>query len=220
MTQPPPALELTGIHRAWRRRPVLTGVDLELHAGSAVAIAGSNGAGKTTLLRIACGLVGPDAGRVRLHGLDPLRDRRAFQRRLGVLPAGDRGLYARLTTSQTVRLWAGLALLPRARRDELIAAARERFLLDELWNSRVDRLSLGQRQRLRLALAFVHGPDVVLLDEPHTSLDDAGLEVVAAAIRDQTAGGGSVLWCAPVPDRAGLPFDAQLVLEGGRLAVA
>lgn len=217
MTESQPALELTGIHRAWRQKPVLQGVDLELRPGSAAAIAGANGAGKTTLLRVACGLVGPDAGRVRLHGLDPWRDRRAFQARLGVLAAGDRGLYARLTTAQTIKLGAGLALLPRRRREELIAATRERFLLDELWSTRVDRLSLGQRQRLRLALTFLHAPDVVVLDEPHTSLDDAGLEIVTGAIRDQVAGGGSVLWCAPAPERIGLPYERLLVLEAGRL---
>ena len=89
--------------------------------------------------------------------------------------------------------------------------------MTELADRRVDRLSLGQRQRVRLAGTFLHSPAVAMLDEPHTSLDPAGLEVLSSACDDMLSRGGSVIWCSPTPDEAKLRFDRGLVLEGGRL---
>jgi ABC-2 type transport system ATP-binding protein len=178
-------------------------------------LGGANGAGKTTLLRVAAGLLTPDTGKVALLGLDSDRDRRAYQQRLGFLPAGNSGLYPRLTTEQMLRMWAGLAFIPAAREAGALAAVRAQFGLDDLWKSRVDRLSLGQRQRVRLALTFMHEPDLVLLDEPHTSLDDAGLELLTQALSDLKARGGAALWCAPRADRVGISAEHDYVLEDG-----
>lgn len=216
----PAVLRLEDVCRSWGRRQILRGVDLELMGGSAVAIFGANGVGKTTLVRIAAGLVAPDAGRVRLAGLDPVRDRRAFQRRLGVLTAGDRGLYARLTVAQNVRLWAALSLVDPARETELLTRACARFELGPTWKSRVDRISQGQRQRVRLAMTFLHEPELVLLDEPHTSLDDAGLAQLSAAIEELLARGGAALWCAPSIRGIELPARRRLVLGADGKLVA
>jgi ABC-2 type transport system ATP-binding protein len=193
-----PALELSGIVKSWPGLPrVLDDVTLTLEAGSAIAIFGANGIGKTTLLRIASGLILPDGGTVRLQGLDPEAQRTEFQRRLGFLSAGNSGLYARLKPEHHLDMWARLALIPKARRGEAIARVRELFDLDVLCGRRVDRLSMGQRQRLRLALAFLHDPDVVLLDEPGTSLDDAGLELVRQAVESIKSRGGAAIVCLP-----------------------
>jgi ABC-2 type transport system ATP-binding protein len=210
-------LAFSDVHRAYRGRQVLRGVSLTLEPGTTAALGGANGAGKTTMLRVAAGLVAPDAGEVRLHGLDARRDRRAYQRRLGFLAAGDRGLYPRLTTTQTLRMWAGLSMMSAADEDAALDAMRAQFGLEDLWRSRVDRLSLGQRQRVRLALTFMHSPDVVLLDEPHTSLDDAGLELLTQALEDLRARGGAALWCAPRADRVGITPDVAFVLEDGKV---
>jgi len=192
-----PLLALTDIDRAYNGTPVLRGVSLALAPGEVSWLGGRNGAGKTTLLRVAVGLIAPDRGRVALDGLDPLADRRAFQRRLGFLSAGDRGMYARLTVAQHLRLWADLALVPAADRGALLGAAIETFGLTALVERRVDRMSTGQRQRVRLAMAFLHRPDVVLLDEPHSSLDEDGLAQLSAALDAHAARGGAALWCSP-----------------------
>jgi ABC-2 type transport system ATP-binding protein len=196
---------------------VLDGVDLELPGGSIVWLGGRNGAGKTTLLRIAAGLLAPDRGEVALHGLHPERDRCPYQRRLGYLPAGNGGLYAPLSVSDNLEFWAGLALLPRRSRLPAVAGALERFGLRELSRARVDRLSMGQRQRIRLAMTFLHEPDVVLLDEPQASLDEEGLELLAGTLRALTARGGCALWCSPARDAVPLPADREWLLEGGRV---
>jgi ABC-2 type transport system ATP-binding protein len=213
-----PAFQLSGIVKSWPGLPrVLDDVALTLDGGSAVAIFGANGIGKTTLLRIASGLILPDAGTVRLQGLDPETQRTEFQRRLGFLSAGNSGLYARLKPEHHLDMWAKLALIPKAQRAAAIARVREQFELDVLCGRRVDRLSMGQRQRLRLALAFLHDPDVVLLDEPGTSLDDAGLELVRRAVEAVKSRGGAALVCLPGHwEELGI-VDSAYELAGGRL---
>ena len=211
-----------GVAKAWGRprRTVLDGVDLEVDPGEAVQIGGRNGAGKTTLLRLIAGMLAPDRGSVRVFALAPERDRRAYQRSVGWLPAGDRGLYARLTVRQHLRLWARLALIPRASRDPLMRGALQGFELEELADRRVDRLSMGQRQRVRLALTFLHEPRVVLLDEPRNSLDEEGVALLRDATDAVRARGGAVLCCAPGSDSAGIDASRALVLDDGGLRPA
>src|SRR5579884_4068544 len=93
---PTAALSLTGIERSLGKRKVLDGVDLAVPTGAIAWLGGPNGAGKTTLLRIAAGILLPDRGTIRAHGLHPERDRRRYHRMLGFLSAGDRGLYAQI----------------------------------------------------------------------------------------------------------------------------
>jgi len=213
-----PPLALRGIVKRWPGAPpVLEGVDLHLREGSTVAISGRNGAGKTTLLRIAAGLIAPESGTVRLEGFDPERDRTEFQRRIGFLSAGNSGLYARLKAEHHMELWARLALLPRAQRGPAIEAAAAKFELEPLFGRRVDRLAMGQRQRLRLALAFLHRPTIMLLDEPGTSLDEDGLALLGSALESLKARGGAAIVCLPSGWQQLPAVDAGYVLDGGRL---
>jgi ABC-2 type transport system ATP-binding protein len=216
----PFSLVLSGIERSWGPRPVLTGADLRVPRGAVAWLGGPNGAGKTTLLRIAAGILLPHRGSVSLDGLDPQRDRRSYYRQLGFLSAGDRGLYARLTVAQNVDTAARVAQVRRGRRAEMIEQAITRFGLQELAARRVDRLSMGQRQRVRLAIAFLHDPSVVLLDEPHTSLDDDGLALIEAAMVECTLRGGSVLWCSPASKSLPLPANVHFVLDEGKVREA
>ena len=217
-----PLLVADGVTKRWpgRREATLDGLDLELAAGEVVSITGANGAGKTTLLRIVGGLLAPDHGVVELDGLRLGRSRRAYQRRIGLLTPGDRGLYARLTVARHLDLWGRLALLDGPHRDAAIAGVLERFALSELAGMRVERLSMGQRQRVRLALAFLHEPRLVLLDEPATSLDAAALEILHRAVAAAADGGASCLVVGPEGAGTGVPAHRELLLRDGRLAPA
>jgi ABC-type multidrug transport system ATPase subunit len=212
-------LVLKGIRKRWKRnpRPVLEGVDLTLQPGTSTWVGGRNGVGKTTLLRIAGGLIGPDAGSVSLQGLHPERDRREFLKRVGLLSAGDRGIYARFSPRQHLDWCGRLALIPRARRKQHVERAIRIFELDELVDRRADRLSLGQRQRLRIAMTFLHDPLLILLDEPLNSLDDEGGAVLLGAVETIKARGGAVLWCSPPSDQRHVAFDRRYLLEDGLL---
>jgi ABC-type multidrug transport system ATPase subunit len=213
-------LAVKGVAFAWRQRVVLRGVDLALVPGTITALRGLNGAGKTTLIRLLVGGLEPQAGRICLGDLDAVADRRSYLRRIGVTTAADRGLYARLDVRANLQLAAALVLLARAREPDLIAATLERFSLSELARKRVDRLSTGQRQRVRLAIAFLHEPSVVLLDEPTASLDSHGAGLLAEALRTLTARGASALWAAPVGPTPELPVDRTYTLTDGFLELS
>jgi ABC-type multidrug transport system ATPase subunit len=206
----------------WRGAPapVLDELELQLQPGTCTWVGGRNGAGKTTMLRIAAGLIEPQGGRVEAFGLSPSAQRGRYQRLVSFLAAGDRGLYARLTTRGQLRFWGRISLLEGAGFEQAVSATIESFALAELAQRRVDRMSMGQRQRLRLAMAFLGDPKLVLLDEPLTSLDGEGAELAAAAAARVCEQGGAVLWCSPEPQLAGVRFDRGWVLEHGRLVAA
>jgi ABC-type multidrug transport system ATPase subunit len=117
---------------------------------------------------------------------------------------------------QNLQLWARLALLSRRECEAAIEVVAADFEIGELIDARADRLSLGQRQRVRLALAFLHSPSLVLLDEPANSMDDEGLGLIAAAVGRLHGRGGIAIWCSP--NRPPLEqLSAGYVLRDGRL---
>jgi ABC-type multidrug transport system ATPase subunit len=170
-------------------------------------------------LRVLAGLLDPDAGTVRVDGVDPLANRREYQRRVAYVSAGNFGLYARLTVERQLALWARLAFVPPGERERRVGGILRAFALHDLRGRRVDRLSMGQRQRLRLGLAFLPDAAILLLDEPHTSLDAEGDAMLAAALRARLAMGGAALWCSPAPHPSLAP-DQALVVRAGRLVPA
>lgn len=216
----PARLQLRRLSKRWDpRRPLIENVDLELESGTIVSITGPNGAGKTTLLRVAAGLIDPNAGTVRLDGFDPHRDRGQFQRRLGFVSAGSGGLYARISVRQHLDFWARVAFVPASRRDEACRRMIDTFGIADLVSSRVDRLSMGQRQRVRLAMAFLHEPRLVLFDEPWNSLDAQAADLLADVLRAFRARGGTAVCCTPTGGElaARLDVDAVFRLQDGAL---
>ena len=133
----------------------------------------------------------PDAGTVTVDGLSSDANWREYHRRIGFLSAGDRGLYNRFSVRGHLEYGARIAFVPRARRREAVDEALVRFGLTDLATRRADRLSQGQRQRLRLALTVVHDPKVLLLDEPRNSLDDEGLAMLIARHRRRPGARGA-----------------------------
>ncbi len=214
-----PVLELERLYHRWKgpKPPVLDDVSLTLRAGEVTWVGGANGVGKTTLLRLAAGILLPQRGSVRIGELTPASKRGLYRRRIGFLSAGDRSLQARMRVRQQLDFWARLAYVPRERRRELVDISMRRFGLEEFAERRVDRMSMGQRQRIRLAMAFLHEPRVVLLDEPRNSLDDDGYRLLAEQIERAAAGGATVLWCSPRGEDRVLACDAGYTLEDGRL---
>jgi len=213
-------LRIEGVTKRWGKRLVLDSVELSGRGGELLALIGANGVGKTTLLRIVAGLIYPERGTVRFDGLDLRSQRRAYLRKLGFVSAGQTGLYARLTVQNHLEYWARIAFISRSGRKAAIEKAVERFELGELRGQRVERLSMGQRQRVRLAMSLMHEPSLLLLDEPRTSLDDAGSELLAAALRASLAGGATVIWCAPSVDDPCLEPAGILRLQEGRVVRA
>ncbi|MGH2852753.1 MAG: ATP-binding cassette domain-containing protein [Solirubrobacteraceae bacterium] len=215
-------LAIRGVSKRWRPDLplVLDDLDLTLEPGTKTWIGGRNGVGKTTMLRIAAGLIDPEAGRAEVWGFTARENRARYQQLVSFLPAGDRGLYARLTVRRQLEFCARIAMVPRARFQSAVEEAIEAFDLLELAERRVDRMSMGQRQRLRIAMTFLPEPEVVLLDEPLTSLDAEGGALLQIAIDELTARDGAVLWCSPSGEHLDMAFDARFTIERGRLVSA
>lgn len=218
----PMPLSLRGVSKAWDkgRVPVLNRVDLDIDVGERVRIAGRNGVGKTTLMRIAAGLIDPDRGQATVWGTSAVESPERYQRLVSFLPAGDRGLYARLSVRRQLDFWARIAMVPRRQVAARVEEAIEIFDLRELADRRVDRMSMGQRQRLRIAMTFMPHPDVVLLDEPLTSLDGEGAAILFGAIERLLDKGGALLWCSPAGEHLEYEFDRTYMLDEGRLVLS
>src|ERR1700709_1640253 len=214
-----PLLEMKEVYHRWKgqKQPVLDEVSLDLRAGEVTWIGGRNGAGKTTLLRLAAGILLPQRGRVDIGALNSEDGGNRYQRQIGFLSAGDRSLQARMRVTQQLDYWARLAYVPRALRGDRVAISLERFGLEEFADRRVDRMSMGQRQRIRLAMAFLHEPQVLLLDEPRNSLDDEGYALLNEQTRMATERGAPMLWCSPRGEDRVIGCDASYSLSEGHL---
>lgn len=157
-------------------------VSLEVRAGEVLAFLGPNGAGKTTTIKMIAGLIRPDAGWVRIGERDPHRDSKAL-RLLGAVLEGNRNVYWRLTPEENLEYFGVLrglsAAVARQRGRDLL----ERFNLVDKRQSRVDRLSRGMQQKLAIAVALIHQPQLLLLDEPTLGLDVEATEDVKQLVR-------------------------------------
>jgi ABC-2 type transport system ATP-binding protein len=175
------AIELRSVTKSFGARACLNGLDLVVERGSVFGFLGCNGAGKTTTLRILLGLLPPDAGEVRVNGLDPRREPAQVRAQIGVLLDHD-GHYERLTALHNLEFHAALRDLGAgagARIEELLRAC-------DLWDRRRERVgsfSKGMRQKLAVARALLHRPAVVLLDEPFTGLDPTAIIELRENIR-------------------------------------
>jgi len=173
----PPALAVRGLERSFGHVRALRGVAFALEAGDSLAVFGPNGAGKTTLLRILAGLLRPQRGAVELDGAPLERADAAHRRRVGLI-AHYSLLYDGLTAAENLAFYAKLYGL--ADRRAAVAQALEGVGLADRAGDLVGTFSRGMVQRLAIARALLHGPRIVLLDEPFSGLDQRA----AATLRD------------------------------------
>ena len=209
-----------GVRFGYGTAPILDGVDLELAPGEFVVLAGANGSGKSTLLRLSLGLLHPAAGSVRVLGGDPTDA--AVRRRIGYAPQGLRMVTA-LPVSVTEVVSAGLTgmrgplrRLGRDDRDAVARAVASVGLADQSQECLFE-LSGGQQQRAILARAFVGEPDLLLLDEPTTGIDQALRPQIAAELRRRADAGATVVAVSHDPDDFHQVCDRILVIGAGRL---
>ena len=186
-----PVVEAEGLVRAFGPRRAVDGVTFGLDAGECLALFGPNGAGKTTLLRMLAGLLRPTRGTARIGGVSLDRDAAPAVRAQVGLISHHSLLYAALTARENVELAARLYGVPDPAR--AAAAALERMRVADRAETPVRRLSRGLQQRVSIARAMVHGPRVVLLDEPFTGLDEVGARALTDAIRELTAHGAALV---------------------------
>ncbi|MFO7193268.1 MAG: ABC transporter ATP-binding protein [Thermocrispum agreste] len=206
-----PALQISGLVKRFGSAVAVAGVGLELPRGTLLALLGPNGAGKTTTVEIAEGLQRPDAGTVRVLGLDPHRDRARLRPRIGVMPQGG-GAYPGVRTAEMLQLVASCAADP----------LDVRWLLDVLGLAKAartpfKRLSGGQQQRLSLACAIVGRPELVFLDEPTAGMDPQARRLVWDLLAALRADGVSILLTTHLMEEAETLADQVVIIDRGRV---
>ena len=210
-----PALSIHGLAKSFDK-PVIAGLDMEIAAGQLYALLGPNGAGKTTTLRMVTGLTRPDAGSIRIFGIDALTDPIPAKAITAWLP-DEPMLYDKLTPSEYLAFVAGLwRMNPKHAADE---AERLLHWLD-LWDERDTRcegFSRGMKQKVALAAALIHDPKLLILDEPLTGLDAAMARAVKDALRAQVDAGKTVIVTTHILEVAERMADRIGIIAGGRL---
>jgi heme ABC exporter ATP-binding subunit CcmA len=182
------AVAAEGVWKFYGDYPALKNIHLAVEPGTCLALIGRNGAGKTTLLRTIAGFSQPGKGAVRIFGRSP-RDT-AARSQIGFLGHGI-GVYDELSALENLRLFAEIYSLPEPARVAL--QWLERTGLDRVKHGLVREFSRGMRQRLAVARAFLHDPQVLLLDEPFTALDDRAIAVLQGLLREAAANGKTII---------------------------
>jgi ABC-type multidrug transport system ATPase subunit len=206
-------VEVRGVSRHFGRRRALAQVDLTFPQGQIVGLFGPNGAGKSTLIGILSTIVRPSLGsvlygtRTAAEGGDELRTR------IGLL-GHDLFLYGDLTARENLEFFGRLYGVPRL--DERIGTALADARLEDRAHDRVSRFSRGLRQRLALERALLHGPRLVLLDEPFTGLDDESTWLLVARLKALRESGAIVVMATHDFDSAEGVVDRAVCLQGGR----
>jgi ABC-2 type transport system ATP-binding protein len=184
-------------------------VSFSVAPGQMFGFVGPNGAGKTTTMRIVMGVLAPDSGEVRFNGRAPERSR------FGYMPE-ERGLYPKMRVRRQLAYFAALHGAPESAADQWI----ERLGLTERADDRVEELSLGNQQRVQLAAALVHEPEVLVLDEPFSGLDPVGVDVLSGVLRDYAATGVPVIFSSHQLDLVERLCEAVAIIAGGRLVAS
>jgi ABC-2 type transport system ATP-binding protein len=197
MTGEHPALALRGLVKRFDAKVAVARVDLDVPAGSFYGLLGPNGAGKTTTLSMAVGLLRPDAGRVWVLGQDVWVDPVGAKRLLGVLPDGVR-LFDRLTGSELLAYTGLLRGMDSAIVDQRARELLDVFALADAGRTLVVDYSAGMKKKIGLACALLHGPRVLVLDEPFEAVDPVAAAVIRDILQRYVAGGGTVVFSSHV----------------------
>src|SRR6266567_554428 len=215
----PIALATRGLTKCFDR-PVVEALDLTVYGGEFYALVGPNGAGKTTTLRMIVGLLRPDTGSIAIEGIDALADPVAAKQITAWL-SDEPMIYDRLTPFEYLEFVAGLWRI-----DSVVAEARARELigwlgLDEHAHERCEGFSRGMKQKVALAGALVHDPQLIILDEPLSGLDAGTARQVKNVLRERVTAGGTVIMTTHIlevaermADRIGIIASGRLIAEG------
>jgi ABC-2 type transport system ATP-binding protein len=199
--------------KSYHSRAALRGIDLEVPAGVVFGYLGPNGAGKTTTIRLLAGLLRPSAGRAEVLGMDVVRDRESAQRRIGYLP-GVFVAYPDMTGEQYLRYLANL----RGNVDPAVVQSLVKRLDLDL-TARIGTLSHGNRQKIGIVQAFMHQPDLLLLDEPTIGLDPLVQREFLGIVREARDQGRTVFLSSHILTEVEAVADVVAILRAGRLVV-
>jgi len=207
-------IQVSGLVKAYGALPVLRGLGLTVHKGERLLLLGQNGSGKTTLLKILATLIRPTAGRALVQGWDVVEDREFVRGRIGLL-SHQTYLYGEMTVLENLRFYSQMY---SAGLEEGALRQRLHGVGMDVWrNAQVRTLSRGMQQRVALVRALLHAPQVLLLDEPDTGLDQRAADSLVRLLEETTAEGRTVLLTSHNLERGLSLADRVAVLQFGRI---
>ena len=209
-------VEAESLSKAFGSLPVLRGIEFKVRRGEFVALLGANGSGKSTLLRLLSGLGKPTAGAIRIGGWEMPREAMAVRAQIGLV-AHQPLLYENLTARENLDFYGKLYGLDREERERRIADLLNAVGLRKRADSLARTFSRGMKQRLSIARATLHQPDVLLLDEPYSGLDQAAIERLDDMLRAAKNQGRTIIMSTHQLERIPPAAGRALVLSRGRI---
>ncbi|MFC9438548.1 ABC transporter ATP-binding protein [Nocardia sp. NPDC057030] len=209
-------LEIAGLNKSYGKKQVLTGIDLIVQPGEIVGLLGPNGAGKTTTASIVSGLTAADSGTVRIDGIDIRGNPRQARRKLGFAPQ-ELGVYPTLTAAENLIFFGRLMGVGRKDLTARIAEVGERLGVTPFLTTRAHQLSGGQQRRLHTAMALLHEPDVLWLDEPTVGADVSARQDLLVEVRNLADQGAAVVYATHYLPELEVLDARVVVLHQGRI---
>jgi sodium transport system ATP-binding protein len=213
------AVRVDRLEKMLGKNRVLRGISLEANSGEIFGLLGPNGAGKTTTLRIICTLLAPDAGSVEVLGFDTRSAPEEIRQRVGVVTA-DIGVYPRLTARENITYFAELSGVPRRDVKNSVDLVIDRLGMASFANQRADSLSSGQKQKVAIARAIVHDPEVLMFDEPTSNLDVLASREIREFMVESRGRGRCVIFSTHVLHDAERLCDRVTILHEGRVVAS
>lgn len=210
-------IEVRSLRKSFGKVEAVRNVSFTAADGQITGLLGPNGAGKTTTLRMLYSLLPPDAGTIRIDGLDPGKDRIAVRRQLGVMPDA-RGLYGRLTARENIAYFGRLHGLRGRELATRIDALVEELSLEAFIDRRCEGFSQGQRVRIALARAMVHAPQTLLLDEPGNGLDVMSTRALRALLGRLRDTGHCIVLSTHIMQEVAALCDRVVIIANGEVA--
>ena len=210
-------IEVAQLHKRFGEVVAVDGVSFTAADGTVTGLLGPNGAGKTTTLRMLYGLIAPDQGHIHVDGIDVAADPLGAQAKLGVLP-DTQGLYPRLTAREHVRYFGRLHGMDGAGLESRIGELIETLDMSDIADRGAQGFSHGERMKVSVARALVHGPRNVLLDEPTNGLDVMSTRAVRDIIRRLKGEGKCVLFSSHIMQEVSALCDSIVIIARGRVA--
>ncbi|MBO0840582.1 MAG: ATP-binding cassette domain-containing protein [Sciscionella sp.] len=206
-------LEIDAISKRYGDVVALREMTFDVRSGELFGFVGSNGAGKTTAMRIALGVLAADAGEVRWAGEPITLDTR---RRIGYMPE-ERGLYPKMKVGDQLAYLARLHGLSTPESSDAVQRWTQRLGVASRLDDPVEKLSLGNQQRVQLAAALVHDPDILVLDEPFSGLDPVAVDVMSDVLKEKAAAGTPIVFSSHQLDLVQRLCDRVGIVRSGRL---
>src|ERR1700730_2778920 len=212
-------IRIQNVSKKYRMVNALSDFSLDIPRGTIYGLIGPNGAGKTTLLRILAALISPTSGTVWLENEDVSKSPSIIQRKVGYMPDFF-GVYPDLTSTEYLEFYAGIHGIPRQKRARIVTDLLELVELTSKRDAFVEALSRGMKQRLCLARALVHDPEVLLLDEPASGLDPRARVELRELVRTLQGMGKTIIVSSHIlPELAEMCSDIAII-QGGQLIIA